>query len=45
MTNREKLSKMSIFGSEWTLFAQKRVKTGQDILFSELYQGNHSKIP
>ena len=29
MTNREKLSKMTIFGSDWTFFAQKRVKKEQ----------------
>ena len=37
MTNREKLSKMSIFWSKWTFFAQKTGQTnGQNIFFSEL---------
>ena len=45
MTNREKLTKMSMFGSDWKFFAKKRVKKGQNILFSELNLGNHSKIP
>ena len=37
MTNREKLSKMTIFGSDWTFFAQKRVKKEQNILFSDKF--------